>query len=110
WSSDVCSSDMSEHLNELLSQYLDDEVTTLERMRVEGHLAQCAECRAELEGLRALVRRAGALDDRPPERDLWAGIVKRIGSADTSDVAPLAPRRRQLVVSWVQLAAAASIL
>jgi len=101
---------MSEHLHELLSSYLDDEVTTLERLRVEGHLAQCAECRADLEALRALVRRAGALDDRPPEQDLWAGIAERIGSADTSDVVPLAARRRHLVVSWVQLAAAASIL
>jgi anti-sigma factor RsiW len=102
---------MSEHLNELLSQYLDDEVTTLERMRVEGHLAQCAQCRADLEGLRVVVRRAGSLDDRPPERDLWAGIAERIGSADSSDVVPFARRGRgRFTFTWVQLAAAASVL
>jgi anti-sigma factor RsiW len=102
---------MSEHLNELLSDYLDDEVTTLERMRVESHLAQCAQCRADLEGVRGVVRRAGSLDDRPPERDLWAGIAERIGSADSSDVVPFAPRRHgRFAFTWVQLAAAASIL
>lgn len=102
---------MSEHLNELLSDYLDDEVTTLERMRVESHLAQCAQCRADLEGVRGVVRRAGSLDDRPPERDLWAGIAERLGSADTSDVVPFAPRRHgRFTFTWVQLAAAASIL
>ena len=102
---------MSEHLNELLSSYLDDEVTTLERMRVESHLAQCAECRADLEGLRLVVRRAGALDDRPPERDLWAGIAERIGSSDASDVVPFERGRRgRFTFTFVQLAAAASIL
>ena len=102
---------MSEHLNELLSDYLDDDVTTLERMRVESHIAQCAQCRADLEGLRVVVRRAGSLDDRPPERDLWAGIAERIGSADSSGVVPFGRRGRgRFTFTWVQLAAAASIL
>jgi len=101
---------MSEHLNELLSSYLDEDVTALERMRVESHLARCEQCRADLEGLRRVVRRAATLDDRPPQNDLWAGIESRLHSPDTSDVVPFAPRRRRFVFTMPQLAAAAAVL
>ena len=42
-------------LQELLSSYIDDQVTPGERRRVERHLAECADCRAELESLRLTV-------------------------------------------------------
>lgn len=101
---------MNAHLNEQLSAYLDGDLAGDELARAEAHLAGCDACRAELEGLRRLVRRAGSLDDRPPEKDLWAGIASRIGTADTSDVIPLAPRRRRFSFSMPQLAAAALAL
>jgi len=101
---------MSEHLNQLLSSYVDEDVSAVERMRIEAHLAQCEQCRADVEGLRRVVRRAATLDDRPPQRDLWAGIAERIGSPDTSDVVPFAPRRRRFAFTVPQLAAAAAVL
>lgn len=101
---------MSEHLNEALSAYLDGELDEAARAAAENHLAACAECRAALEGLRGLVRRAQTLDDRPPEHDLWAGIAERIGEPGTADVIPLAPRRRRFAFSVPQLAAAAVAL
>ena len=42
-------------LRDLLSAYIDGQVSESEAGRVEGHLAQCAECRLELETLRATV-------------------------------------------------------
>ena len=101
---------MSEHLNEALSAYLDGELDEAARAAAENHLAACAECRATLEGLRGLVRRAQTLDDRPPEHDLWAGIAERIGEPGTANVIPLAPRRRRFTFSVPQLAAAAVAL
>ena len=101
---------MSEHLNELLSAYVDDDVTALERMKVEAHVAQCAVCRADLEGLRRVVRRAAGLDDRPPARDLWPEIAAKISETGTGDVVPLAPRRRRIAFTVPQLAAAAIAL
>ena len=100
---------MSEHLKENLSAYLDEELDAPMSAAVERHLAECAECRADLEALRRIVRRAGSLDDRPPERDLWAGIASRIGSASTADVVPIATRRR-VTFTLPQLAAAAVAL
>jgi len=101
---------MNGHLNEQLSAYLDGELNELDRARAEAHLAECGECRAELEALRRVVRRAATLDDRPPEHDLWAGIAERIATPDTSDVVPLAPRRRRITFTVPQLAAAAVVL
>ena len=42
-------------LRELLSSYIDDEVSDSERRRVERHLSKCEECRQELESLRVTV-------------------------------------------------------
>jgi len=101
---------MSEHVNDELSAYLDEELDAAARGRVEAHLAACAECRGTLEALQQVVRRARTLDDRPPARDLWAGIASRISSADTADVVPLASRRRRFAFTVPQLAAAAVLL
>ncbi len=101
---------MSAHLEMELSAYLDGELAAAELAAVEQHLAACAECRATLEDLKRLVRRAGSLDDRPPERDLWRGIAARLGEgAGTADVVPLASRRR-FAFTLPQLAAAAVAL
>jgi anti-sigma factor RsiW len=101
---------MNTHLNDELTAYLDGELEMAELARVEAHLAGCAECRATLDGLRAVVRRAQALDDRPPERDLWAGIAAHIGAGEAATVLPFAPARRRFAFSIPQLAAAAVTL
>lgn len=102
---------MNEHLDLELSAYLDGELEDSELPRVEAHLKSCAECREALDDLKRLVRRAGSLDDRAPERDLWAGIAQRIASEPSADVIPLdSRRRRRLSFSVPQLAAAAVVL
>ena len=98
-----------DHLNEQLSAYLDGELTAEEIAAADAHLAACAQCRADYEGLKRVLRRAGSLDDRPPEKDLWAGIQSRIGSGSTADVIPLSSRRR-VSFTLPQLAAAAVAL
>jgi anti-sigma factor RsiW len=102
---------MTVHLDDRLSAYLDGELSAGERAAVEAHLADCEACRAVLDDLKRLVRRASALDDRPPAHDLWPGIAARIQElAAEPDVIPLAPRRRRVSFSVPQLAAAALAL
>jgi anti-sigma factor RsiW len=95
---------MVEHLGERLSAYLDGDLGGEALAAAEAHLAACAECRAELEGLRQLARRARTLDDRPPERDLWGGIAARLSGEAAPRIIPL--RRRRFAFSLPQLAAA----
>jgi len=55
----------SQHLDEVLSAYLDGELTAAERIDVEAHLEDCAECRSDLEAeadVRRLVRELPAVD------------------------------------------------
>jgi len=99
---------MDAHLGERLSALVDGEVAGAERDAAEAHLTACAECRAAYDALLRIRRHAEALDDRPPERDLWPGIAAQLGRAAT--VIPLAPRRRRVAFSIPQLAAAALVL
>lgn len=70
---------MTHPWTERLSDYLDGELEERERLALEAHLAECAECGAVLADLRRVVRRARTLADRPPERDLWPAIAGAAG-------------------------------
>ena len=101
---------MTDPWTDRLSEYLDGELPAEERTALESHLRHCVACGAALADLKRIVRRAGALDDRPPERDLWPGIAARIGvPAAVSKVAEtrLAGRTpRRWAFSLAQLIAA----
>ena len=99
---------MSDIWTDRLSDYLDGELTEAERTALEEHVVGCAECRATLVGLRRVVTRARALEDRLPATDLWPGIAERIGARATPPVPLRRPRR--VSFSLPQLAAAALAL
>jgi anti-sigma factor RsiW len=94
---------MHDEFTDRLSDYLDDELSTDERIAVESHLAVCPECAATLSELRHLVERARTIGPRPPRADLWPGIAGRIAAARTRE-----PRRFSFTMT--QLAAAAVVL
>lgn len=96
---------MDEHLGERLSAYVDGALDEAALAAAEAHLSACAQCRDAVQGLRRVVALAHALDDRPPARDLWHGIAKRIGAEGEATVVPFA-RRRRFAFSIPQLAAA----
>lgn len=97
---------MDGHLGERLSAYLDGELSGDELDAAQAHVVACAECRTALDDLKRLTRRAASLDDRPPERDLWAGIAARLSGEAAPGVTPLLSRRRRFAFSLPQLAAA----
>ncbi len=66
------------HIRELLSVYLDQMCSDEEKKIVESHLAECAECRQELAGLRKTIILVAGLKEINPPADLWAGIEQRI--------------------------------
>jgi hypothetical protein len=63
---------MTEHVTTWLGAYHDGELRGLRLRQIEAHLAQCAACRAELDGLRALtalLQESPAAENlTPPER------------------------------------------
>lgn len=85
----------SDTFTDRLSDYLDDEVGAAERASIEAHLAGCADCRATLDSLRAVMARAARLEDSAPEVDLWPGVAARIQPA-ARRAARVSPFRRAL--------------
>jgi Putative zinc-finger len=68
---------------ELLLSYLYDELPAADRQSFDRHLASCADCRAEVDGLRGT--RAHLTSWTPPEPDLGFQVVR--------SATPAAPRR-----------------
>jgi anti-sigma factor RsiW len=90
-----------------LSDYLDGELSDVERAALQRHLAACPACTAMLADLTRVVMRARSLAGEEPRRDLWDGIAARIGTKGPSVPAQPIPARRRPTFSWPQLAAAA---
>ena len=88
---------MTDPWTDRLSDYLDGDLPPAERTAMETHLASCAECAETLIGIRRVITRARALDDRAPSADLWPGVAAGIGARRS-------PRRFSF--SMPQLAAA----
>jgi hypothetical protein len=105
---------MHQEWTDKLSDYLDDELSAVDRDAVEAHLRSCAPCAAILEELTRVVARAQTVRPRPPQADLWAGIAGRLDAdagrqpAEVALFARREPRRVAFTIS--QLAAAAVIL
>lgn len=105
-----------------LSEHLDGDLPPKEARAVEEHLADCAGCRRVREELAEVRRRARALPGAEPERDLWPGILDRLGEDPSAEKviplragyrAPEAPDPRggrRFVLSLPQVAAAAVVL
>lgn len=98
---------MDDRFRDRLSEFLDGELPAGEARECEAHLGTCAECREELEALRAIRDRAAALGDVPAPEELWPGIASRIAAEAPGRVLPL-PRRR--IAAWVLPAAAAAVI
>lgn len=95
------------HLDDVLSAYLDDEVTATERVAVEAHLSACAECRSDLEAereVRALLRDLAPVD--PP-----LGFYERIlRDGPASSEKPVRKRRIRFGLANIAATAAAWML
>ena len=100
-----------------LSAYLDGELRSTERQRLEAHVAACAACAVALAELREVMARARTLVDTPPATDLWPAIQAQL----TPRGAAARPERGTVLAgpSWwgrrfelglPQLAAAAAVL
>jgi hypothetical protein len=63
---------------ELLSAYLDGELPPARERAVEAHLADCPGCRAELDGLRSVVKRLRHLERAAPPQVLGQAVARRV--------------------------------
>ena len=62
---------IDDHVGELLSGYIDGELTQQERQRVQLHCEQCTSCRDELEQIRSMRERVGSSRLSEIGEDRW---------------------------------------
>lgn len=75
-------------LKDLLSLYIDNQLSADQRRQVEEHIAACPECAAELDLLRQAVDLAGALDEVQLPEGFHAALQARLAEAATAVAAP----------------------
>jgi hypothetical protein len=102
---------MHDMILQQLSDYSDGELTPPERETMKRHLAECAECRRALEGIRAVKSWAPGYQGMAPSRDLWRNIESRLGTRPIgSGSMKQAWHGRKVSVRLPLLAAAAVVL
>ncbi|HZM68862.1 MAG TPA: zf-HC2 domain-containing protein [Candidatus Cryosericum sp.] len=92
------------HPTELLSAYLDGEVTTSERIEVARHLEVCVECRGVLDDFRTMATAASQEPAPPIPAELQARIMAALRTRSPK------PRRRFAPWFPVPLAVAAGLI
>ena len=96
-----------EHVDSVLSAWLEGDLGDEERRAVDAHLRECLRCASLVRDIGNIRRDAANLPEMAPSRDLWQGIAARI-EAPVIELKPRqasAPARR----NW-QMAAAAVVL
>jgi hypothetical protein len=93
------------HVNELLSPFLDDELSSREREQVQRHLEECADCRRRLDALRRTVHFARSLDPVKVPEGFQTQVRARLRATG-----PTLPVRWVPRWSWSVAAVAAAVL
>ncbi len=68
----------------MISDYIDNELTSQQTEVLERHLKECSECRKTLEDFRKIAERSGKLKEMSPPEWSWMRIKARIGSQSKS--------------------------
>ena len=79
---------MTEHILELLDDYIDGELSAADAERVKAHLVACAACAQAEQRLRRLLASASALPQSiEPPAEVWANIQARTSALSTTRTA-----------------------
>ena len=94
-----------EQMNELLSAWLDGELSENEQRQMQAHLEQCAQCRALFEQLQALHTSFSDLEELPAPEGFAQRVMECVEKETKPKVVPLF--KRPQVRSFAALAACA---
>lgn len=93
-------------VDELLPDFLEEELHGMRLAEVENHISTCARCQGLVRDLGEIRNAAADMPVLVPSRDLWAGIESRIEPA----VVSIAQRREGMHISRRMLGIAAAAL
>lgn len=71
-------------VKKMISDYIDNELTSKQTEAMEKHLKECPECRQTMKNFRKIVEKSGKLVEINPPEWSWMRIKARIGSPSKS--------------------------
>ena len=83
-----------EQMNELLSAWLDGELSENEQRQMQAHLEQCAQCRALFEQLQALHTSFSDMEEIPAPEGFAQRVMDRVRTESKPKVIPLFQNRQ----------------
>src|SRR5216684_6374260 len=95
-----------EQVQNLLSGFHDRELNSADRAAVEGHLATCTSCAAELAAIAELGEMARMLCEPEPPAGLWQQLAHRLAIGTPTRFS----RTRRILRTWKMAAVAALVL
>jgi anti-sigma factor RsiW len=101
---------MSEHVEGLLSRYVDGDLPPGERETVRAHLETCGACSSLAEDLTRVRNAARSLGALQPPDHVWLEIAGQIRLEAPPPAPPQPARRPQALRQWIGLAAALVIV
>jgi predicted anti-sigma-YlaC factor YlaD len=102
---------MNAHVLDLLDEYIDGSLSESDRLNIERHLDECAECRNAFRRLQNLVNRASRLPRSiEPGRDLWPGIRSRLNPTEQEKQVPQRGISHYGATRWLGGSAAAAAI
>ena len=99
-----------EQMTDLLSAFLDGELTTQEEKQVREHLEQCPECRALYEQLQTLHTSFSDLEEIPAPENFAQGVMSRIKAEQTPAKPKVIPLFKRPQIRAVMGLAACAVL
>lgn len=94
-------------IREMLSAYVDDELSETQRELVETHVARCSFCEAALQSHAEMREQIGSLKETPPMRSLREAIMANVSGRSEGSPNPFKPVRwRQILLrpAWKPIA------
>lgn len=102
------------HIKELISCKLDGELEKADQIRVEKHIARCADCKDFSDDLTRIHQQTHTLfstmKESIPGESLWDRIEAQLDTPVESDNIVTFRRRSKKIIVWISTAVAASIL
>ena len=98
------------YAKKIISEYIDGDLDSGRKARLENHLSQCPDCRKVLKDLQTIVSDAQELQELSPPDKTWQKIESRLETKQPLVTFPVSPARKWYALPGFAMAAAAMVL
>ena len=98
------------YAKKIISEYIDGDLDSGRKARLENHLSQCPDCRKVLKDLQTIVSDAQELQELSPPDKTWQKIESRLETKQPLVTFPVSPARKWYALPGFRFAMAAAAM